>query len=162
MAEFYYLAPCLGCKNLRADPQCEIILLPAGNLRAADWAEAIRSANIDQLEWPPDEWSVTFGCTSCGYVSEYFAADVQWEPVQTQATGLRHNGANCFAIEFECARENCGAHTTLHVSKPESTEADIEELIASPFFRGSLPCGHDITSLSAIPHAIRKVMERIE
>jgi hypothetical protein len=162
MAKFYCLMPWLDCKNLQADPRCEPILLPAGNLRAADWAEAQRSANTDQQEWPPDGWSATFGCTSCGFVSEYFAPDVQWNQVQTQTTGLRHSGANCFAIEFECARGNCGAHTTLHVSKLDSTEADIEKLVASPFFRGSLPCGHDITSLAAVPHEIRKAMSLSE
>ncbi len=161
------IVPYVLCKNTRIE--CDPIVLPFPNLRTVKnfqelqaQQEASSEGEIHQLDWPPDEWRVVIGCYECGYVSEYSFLDVDWLEVPKSAPSVFHSGADCFCIEFQCGQKSCKAPTKLHVQKSGLTEAAVRDLLRSPFFIGSLPCGHGIPSLPLDEYNIYKIGGPIE
>lgn len=154
----YLLLPLIHCKHL-SDPACPPIVLPYSGLRAVPEEERsnLWLEEKYQPDWPSNEWSAIFGCSACGFLSQYTCFDVEWEIVPKSAPGVFHSGANCFCIEFRCARKNCKAPTTIHVEKHGATESDILRLFRESFFLGTLPCGHEILSLPEREYKIMHV-----
>ena len=163
MEESFIFVPGLECKrgHRGSDLVCAPIILPYPNLKAMTW-EDIPEEGIHLPDWPPDGWSTLFGCSECGFVSEYFSLDVEWGLIPKSAPGRFHSGADCFCIEFRCGQRNCKAPTKLHVQRSGLTESAVRDLLRRPFFIGSLPCGHDVPSLPAREYSVRKIMDPIE
>jgi len=159
----FMLSPYVVCKHAKRpdDIECSLIVLPYPNLKASDWDQLVEEG-IRLPDWPPDGWSALFGCSECGFVSEYFFLDVDWRLVPRLAPGVFHSGADCFCIEFQCGQKSCKAPTKLHVQRSELTENAVLDLLRRPFFIGSLPCGHDVPSLPFNQYQIHKVMDPIE
>lgn len=154
------LIPFIYCKH-RSDPACPRIVLPYSDLRAVPEEEQtdLWLEERYQPDWPPDEWSATFGCSICGFLSQYTSVDVEWEIVPRSHPGVYHSGANCFCIEFRCAQRNCKAPARIQVEKIEATERDILNLFRESFFIGTLPCGHEILSLPEREYRISKITD---
>jgi hypothetical protein len=154
--------PVLWCKRPRdeSDPDCPRILLPySGRALSEDKYFQLEDANPSN--WPPDEWSAIFGCSTCGFVSQYLCSDIFIFPCRTAHPGLFHSGANCFCITFLCAYDNCKTRTNVYVEKQGASEGNILDLFREPFFIGSLPCGHPIVPLPRSEYQIGKVMDPI-
>jgi hypothetical protein len=159
----FILAPYVVCKHAQRsdDTPCPLILLPYPNLKATGW-EGIAEEETNLPDWPADGWSALFGCSECGFVSEYFYLDVEWGLIPKSTPGRYHSGADCFCIEFQCAQKSCKASTKLHVQKNGLTESAVRDLFCRPFFIGFLPCGHEVRSLPASGYKIHEVVDQIE
>lgn len=153
---YWYWAPFIQCKNQRANPRCNPILLPHPSLPEGD---EFFEEDTYSLNWPSAEWKAIFGCTQCGHLHEYSAEDVQWNTVSKSSPGTYHSGAHCFSVEFRCGQLNCKAPVRLLVEKTDADESEIGELLRSGFFVGSLPCGHSILPIPAGGYKILRVME---
>jgi hypothetical protein len=155
--------PVLWCKRPRdpSDPDCPRILLPYSG-RALPKDKLFQLEDSNPSSWPPDEWSAIFGCSTCGYVSQYLCSDIFIFPSRRAHPGLSHSGANCFCIAFLCGYENCKTRTKVHVEQQGASEGNILDLFRRPFFIGSLPCGHPIIPLPQSEYQIWKVMDPIE
>ena len=151
-----YWAPILHCKNRRAG--CPPIQLPAFLLLDFDPDQegASQAVDRDQLGWPSDGWKAFFACSSCGFLYEYSAQDLQTDFVRKQSRGKYYSGANCFCIEIECADMHCKSPARFHVEKSGADESGISTLLRGAFFVGPLPCGHAIParakSISRVTH----------
>lgn len=156
----YLVMPTLHCRGTN-NPRCEPILLPYQNLKAYGEDEDLWSEGIHLSGWPPDGWSVVFGCSECGFVSQYLASDVHLTYSQRSHPGRFHSGANCFCTEFRCGQRSCRVPTKVHVEKQGATERDILDLFRSAFFVGSLLCGHAIVPVPESEYRIHKVMDAI-
>jgi hypothetical protein len=151
------ISPFLYCKHLRSDGDCPVIFLPLPNLKTRELDEDTRRGEKDLPGWPPDEWRTWFGCLECGFVSEYFSLDVLWTLFPKSAPGVYQTGEDCFCIEFLCGHRSCRTPIKFHVQETGLTESVVLERLRSPFFVGTLSCGHDIISLPANAYAIYKV-----
>jgi hypothetical protein len=156
----FIFEPLLLCR--RHPRTCAPIVLPYPNLRAEGAGEHIPLGENHPLLWPRAAWSACFGCTSCGFVSQYTASDVLWDRTPKSAPGVYHSGANCFCVEFRCGRGGCALPTKLHIDNSRLTQREILRLLRSAYFMGSLPCGHDFLPLPANQYSIFKIMDRIE
>jgi len=161
--------PVLYCKNPDPTHECEPIVLPYSGLKTTAltlgelWDEYPETPEGEThlLDWPPDEWKAFFGCSECGFVSEYTSVDVDHLSIPKSVPGIFHSGADCFCIEFRCGQRNCALPTKLHVQMSGLTESGVQALLRRPFFIGSLPCGHDVPSLPISQYQIHKVMDPI-
>jgi hypothetical protein len=157
MKETVIVCPSLLCKHPRPDIGCPRIFLPVPNLKTRQLDLDTRRGESDLLDWPSDEWNTWFGCLGCGFVSEYFSLDVQWGLLPKSAPGVYQSGEDCFCIEFLCGHRSCRTPIKFHVQETGLTESSVLEKLRSPFFFGTLACGHDNTSLPANAYAIYKV-----
>lgn len=153
----WYWAPILRCRSGR--PSCLLIQMPAFLLLVPDpdQEEANAAADRDQLGWPSDGWKAFFACSSCGFLSEYSALDVQTDLVEKQTQGKYYSGANCFCIEVECADMRCKSPACFHVEKSGADESEISTLLRRAFFFGSLPCGHAIPTHAKSIHRVMQL-----
>ena len=159
----YLWIPYLACRHAdTSNPRCNPIRLPYSNLKALTGNEEIPEEETYPPDWPEDGWTAFFGCSSCGYLSQYTSSDVRWTVESKLAPGRFHSGANCFCVEFECAQRNCKTPIKLHIEKSGTTEKEIIALLQVPFFIGSLPCGHSFTTLPTAELRIQRIMDKIE
>jgi hypothetical protein len=156
----HFFAAFLQCKK---SEYCERIWLPVASVRADDW-ENLETERTETYppDWPGDGRGIVFGCSTCGFLSEYRRGNLQLDLVRKRDPGLYRVGEDCFCIEFQCGQKNCGIPAKLYIQKPGATEHEVARLLSANFFVGQLPCGHTVACSPKEKPRISRVLDVIE
>jgi hypothetical protein len=163
---YWYLAPFLGCHNTDfhypRGGEGMRIPLPFDNLPQTDEDQLFESEEGDRQVLPPDGWSTTFGCFSCGLVDNYTGDDVFGDVVPKRSLGRYHSDGVCICVEAQCADRRCKAPAKWYVDISDATENDLRQRLQRRDFFGKLPCGHEIrTMLDTTSFRLYRIMNRL-
>ena len=139
----------------------ESIPLPYARIPQTDSAEWHGPEDKNQLEWPPDAWSLTYACQACGCVAKYGTADVGCQSSLKQSEGRYRDRATCFCVQFPCGNTRCKAPATVYVDSPNGIEADALSFFRSTKPHGQLLCGHEIATVPTELYKIVRVLQRL-
>jgi hypothetical protein len=115
----------------------------------------------DQVQWPSDEWTATFGCPTCGHLGSYGSEDVEALEGPRGDAARYHDAAILFVARFPCANMGCKAPARVYANIEAGGESEYLRMLRSGFFQGKLACGHDIGSVPESLYRIERVSERL-
>ena len=163
-----YFEPYVICRNFKASPRCERIVLPFRGLPNKNPFDLICSPFLAEtgeypVRWPEDGWQAAIGCPYCEAAFRYGLWDVRWEAIDRDAPGVFHSDTKCYRVEFECARPNCRlpvqVHTVLGGVIP--TENALRDMLHDGLFHEICPAGHDLLPIPRDRYRLTREVEAI-
>jgi predicted RNA-binding Zn-ribbon protein involved in translation (DUF1610 family) len=155
---FFYLAPAILCHQCRSPIELPYSNLPQVQIRSDG---ELRLLAGDPPELPPEEWSATFGCRTCGHVTTYAGRAATTVPIQKWKEGSFQSGRGVYRAEFPCGDTRCKAPASMYVDIGEGNANDVIQLLRSAHVQWTLPCGHEIRAAPERYYKISPVMRRM-
>lgn len=93
--------------------------------------------NAFQADW--EEW---FGCSGCGAVRNYSAADIRWRTLEKQDLGDYLAPGNFYSVQTVCESGDCEERLSFVVDMKSGDADELETRLRKGFFYGMWTCGH--------------------